>query len=240
MPLRDHFHPPLSQRRDWEDFHAVWSVEIRNDLNLRLLPQKYYAATQIHVGGRVEVDLATLEETGGTEAVGANGGVAIQTWAPPVTTLAMATTFPDEFEVQVLATTAGSTLVAAIEFVSPGNKDRPEKRRAFVAKCASYLQLGVGLLIVDVVTERHANLHDDLVTFLEQPPEFHFATPTALYTTAYRPARRPAGDQIDLWLQPLAVGERLPVMPLALRGGPVLPIDLEATYSEMMRKSRVE
>ena len=32
----------------------------------------------------------------------------------------------------------------AIELASPGNKDRPETRRAFAAKCASYLARGIG------------------------------------------------------------------------------------------------
>lgn len=239
MPLRDHFHPPMSLIGEWEDFHATWSVELRNELNLRLLPPGYRAATHIHVGGRVEVDVATLEVDIGAGAAGSNGGVALHTHVLPATSLAMPAVFPDEFEVQVLATTAGYPLVAAIEFVSPRNKDRPEARRAFVVKCANYLQLGVGLVIVDVVTERHANLHDELVTLLEHPADFRFPTETALYTTAYRPARRTGGDLIDLWLQPLAVGERLPVMPLALRGGPTLPIDLEGSYMEMLRKSRV-
>ena len=57
-------------------------------------------------------------------------------------------------------------LAAAIELVSPSNRDRPEARRAFVAKCASYLQRGAGLVIVDVVTDRLANLHEELSAFL--------------------------------------------------------------------------
>ena len=26
MPLLDHFHPPLSDERHWESFHAAWAV----------------------------------------------------------------------------------------------------------------------------------------------------------------------------------------------------------------------
>ena len=43
-------------------------------------------------------------------------------------------------------------LVAVVELVSPSNKDRPESRRAFAAKTAAYLQRGVGLIILDIVT----------------------------------------------------------------------------------------
>jgi hypothetical protein len=28
MPLRDHFHDPLSDRVPWESFHAQWPAEI--------------------------------------------------------------------------------------------------------------------------------------------------------------------------------------------------------------------
>ena len=45
-------------------------------------------------------------------------------------------------EVRTLATDTGPKLVAAIELVSPGNKDRPAERRAFAIKCASHLAQG--------------------------------------------------------------------------------------------------
>ena len=71
--------------------------------------------------------------------------------------------FPDDFEVRVFSSRGGNRLVAAIELISPGNKDRAEERRAFAAKCAAYLQQGVSLVIVDVITERRANLHNDII-----------------------------------------------------------------------------
>src|SRR6266480_6937368 len=72
-------------------------------------------------------------------------------YAPPVPDGTMPAPFPDTFEVRVFSTTAGLTLVAVIELVSPGNKDRPAERRAFAAKCASYLAQGVSLIVVDIV-----------------------------------------------------------------------------------------
>jgi hypothetical protein len=216
MPLRDHFHPPLSQARYWEDFHGDWAYSIKHMLNRRILPSAYFAAAQVHVGSRVEVDVAAFEQTSaGHEAESRNGGVAvaIETWAPPVTNMVIPAVFPDEVEVQVFSTSGGHTLVAAIEFISPGNKDRRETRRAFVAKCASYLQQGIGLVIIDVVTERMANLHNELIDFLEQPPTFRFPEETLLYAASYRPSRRPTGDQIELWLNPIGVGQAMPTVP---------------------------
>jgi hypothetical protein len=45
-------------------------------------------------------------------------------------------------------------LVSAVELVSPGNKDRPESRAQFVAKCAALLRQQVSVVLVDVVTAR--------------------------------------------------------------------------------------
>jgi hypothetical protein len=33
MPLRDHFHPPLSTRRYWHSFHQAWATYLASDLN---------------------------------------------------------------------------------------------------------------------------------------------------------------------------------------------------------------
>jgi hypothetical protein len=241
MPLLDHFHPPLSLSRHWESFHAAWATEIMRTLNRRVLPPGFFAEAQVHVGSRVEIDVATFEDPTVPGAPPNHaGGVAVETWAPPQTTLVMPALFPDEIEVQIFSTATGATLVAAIEMVSPGNKDRPEARRAFAAKCASYLQQGIGLVIVDIVTELRANLHDALIELLQQADAFRFPIATSLYTTAYRPSRRPARDQIEIWRNPLAVGQALPVMPLALRGAMTVPVDLESTYLEVCRDSRLE
>jgi hypothetical protein len=147
--------------------------------------------------------------------------------------------FPDQVEVQVFSTTAGATLVAAIELVSPGNKDRPDTRRAFTAKCASYLAAGVGLVVVDVVTNRTANLHNELIRLMGHAEPFLMPDSVVTYATAYRPSRQPAADQIQAWLRSLEPGEPLPVLPLALGNDAVVPLDLESTYTEARRRSRI-
>jgi hypothetical protein len=243
MPLLDHFHPPLSNLRHWESFHAAWATEIMRTLNRNVLPPGCFAEAQVHVGSRVEIDVATFEQdhataSGASESNG--GGVAIETWAPPATALVMPAVFPDEIEVQVFRTSGGAALVGAIELISPGNKDRPETRRAFTAKCAGYLQQGIGLVIVDIVTERQANLHDELIHLLEQPAHFGFPDEQPVYAAAYRPRRQETGDQIEIWLKALNVGQPLPVLPLALRGVATVPVDLESTYLATCQDSRLE
>jgi hypothetical protein len=236
MPLRDHFRPPLSTIRHWESFHAAWATEITRTFNRGVLPEGCFAEAQVHIGSQVVIDVAAFEQTLGNGSV---GGVAVATWAPPATMLAMPAVFPDVVEVQVIRNFGGAHLVGAIELVSPGNKDRPDTRRAFVAKCASYLQQGIGLVVVDVVTERQANLHNELIRFLKQSDGFEMPATALLYTAAYRPQRSESGGQVELWLEPLNLGQALPTMPLALRGVGAVPVDLESTYLRTCEDSRL-
>ena len=54
----------------------------------------------------------------------------------------------------------GDPHLAAVELVSPRNKDRPKSRSLFAAKCAGYLSRG--MVVVDAVTTRLADLQADL------------------------------------------------------------------------------
>lgn len=243
MPLLDHFHPPLFPTRRWESFHAQWASAIATALNQGQLPADYFAEIQVHVGSRVEVDVATFHGSAGgrREDLEMGGGVATllaKPWAPPVASMQMPAVYPDSIEVLVYGMQGGSTLVAAIELLSPGNKDRPEVRRAFAAKCASYLQQGIGLMVIDVVSDRPGNLHNELVDLLEIGPKFAIEE-ADLYAIAYRPIRRPDVERTDVWIAPLAVGSPLPLLPLALDKSLCIPLDLELPYIEACQRSRL-
>jgi hypothetical protein len=245
MPLLDHFHPPLSEIRHWESLHSRWASAIADALNADLLPPNYFAEEQVHVGSRVEVDVGTFDQEPSPRAsdrfeggAGATAVVSAKIWVPPSADLELPAVFPDSLEVLILSKEAGPTLVAAIELVSPGNKDRGETRRAFAAKCASYLQQGIGLIVVDIVTSSTAILHNDLIDLLKLNEANHFAA-KSVYASAYRPLRRKDRDQIDVWIRKFGVGDALPLLPLALDKGLVIPIDLESTYVEACQRSRL-
>jgi len=238
MTLLDHFHPPLSIERHWESFHGRWAAAIADSLNANLLPADYFAEFQVHVGSRVEIDVATFESVARDSNVGT--ATMPKVWTPPSPSLVVPTVFPDSLEILVFGSEAGPTLIAAIELVSPGNKDREEFRRAFAAKCASYLQQGVGLVIVDVVTSRGACLHNALVELIRVGGgEFDLPAHQALYATAYRPVRRAGEENLEVWVEPLEVGQALPVVALPLDKGVCVPIDLDTTYTEACRRSRL-
>lgn len=241
MPLLDHFHPPLSVERHWEAFHNRWAAAITDALNAGGLPKGFFAEAQIRLGGGVEIDVATQQappaRRGSRRAQG--GGVAVleaPVWAPAQPTLSLPAVYPDELEVLVFSTEAGPTLVAAVELVSPANKDRPATRRAFAMKCLSYLHQGIGVLIVDVVTSRLANLHDEMAGLIpdDAPP---FPASPSLYAAAYRPVRQRQHERIDVWPAELHVGQPLPLMPLWLRGVGAVRVDLDATYTEARQRS---
>jgi Protein of unknown function (DUF4058) len=240
MPLLDHFHPPVSERRSWEGFHGLWAAALVEKLNRDVLADEFFADMQVHIGSQVEVDIATLDESPAAgERSRAGATATLAAWAPPATDLVFPVVFPDDIEVQIFATATGATLVGAIELASPGNKDRPETRRAFAAKCVSYLTRGIGLIVVDIVTNRLANLHNEVMGLFGRGEPFLLAPAATAYAVAYRPSRQASGDQIELWPRILTLGQPLPVLPLALRNAGIVPVDLEETYSEARGRSRL-
>lgn len=131
-------------------------------------------------------------------------------------------------EISVFSQSGGPTLAGAVELVSPSNKDRPAAREAFVSKCAGYVRAGVGL-VVDVVTERPADLHRDL---LQQVGAGDPGPGPALGAFAYRAVDRGGTPGLDVWAEPVALAAALPTLPLWLRGGLCLPVELELAYQQ--------
>lgn len=238
MPLLDHFHPPLSSERHWESFHSSWATKIADTLTEHVLPPNYIAEEHAHFGPAVEIDVSTFEREP-TAAAGVVATVGPKVWTPPTADGVLPAAFPDTFEVRVLAMDTGPKLVAAIELLSPGNKDRPSERRAFAIKCASYLSQGISVIIVDIVTSRRANLHNELLQLLEVADLLALPSEIGLYAVAYQPLRRKKGDEIDVWRAPLALGQPLPTLPLGLRADLVVPVDFEATYAEACLRKRL-
>ena len=244
MPLLDHFHPPLYPRFQWASFHTAWIAYISESLN-RILPPGYIAAEENHAGANHQIDVATFEDTdpgnGRPAATPPAGGVAVATrptvWAPPAATSVVPAVFSDDFELRVISERDNFRLVAALELVSPANKDRPESRRAFAAKVASYLYQGVSVVVVDVVTNRSGSLHESILSLIGDPPAV--PSPGELYAVVYRPIRRRGRDEIEMWTNPLAVGAVLPTLPLWLSAVEHVPVELEATYTRTRELRRI-
>jgi hypothetical protein len=219
MPLLDHFHEPLYPGRCWRSFLANWATRLADALTL-LVPAEFHVEQACHGGPRVGIDVTTYEKT------------AAAAYSIPAV-------FPDTFEVHVFSTIAGPALCAAIELVSPGNKYRLDERRAFATKCASYLHRGISLIIMDIVTNRRANLHNETMRLMTMDSRFELPDEPRLYAVAYRPVCREERSEIDVWTATFAVGDPLPTMPLRLTGDLFVPVDFEATYQEACRKRKL-
>lgn len=225
MPLRDHFLPPLDNMRHWEGFHATWPVMIVALLHKKL-PRRYFAEPWILPGSRAEIDVATIVEEGQCTSTAV--------WEPPRPTLAVVTDLPaqDVYEVQVFDEKRHCRLVAAVEIVSPANKDRPEHRRAFVSKCAGLLRERVSVVIVDVVTTRTQNLYGELLDLLGKSDPSLNPEPPPLYTAACRMTKRENEWLLETWAQPLGLGQPLPTVPLWLADDLAVPLELNESYEQ--------
>lgn len=243
MPLLDHFQPPLYPRHRWHGFHNAWATYLAAALN-QCLPAGYFATPNVQYA--IEIDTAILREgtvvydTAATLAAenGTNGAVAPSNWLPPHPSQTIDfEPINDYIEVLVYYEVGGPTLVGAIELVSPANKDRPAQRSAFTAKCEAYLRGGVGLLVIDVVSNRKANLHTALMQRLGAN-EQTIAEET-LYAVAYHTLERNNQPQLDFWYAGLTIGQLLPTMPLWLQDGPCLPVELETVYARTCQELRI-
>lgn len=245
MPIRDHFRPPTDARLPWSSLHSGWIGTITERLNV-LMPPEYQALDTLRLGGGLEIDIAAVE-SGEDEATPdvneTDGGTAVATvptvYTPPVATGTAPFAIPEEAEVRVYSLRGTRALVGAIELVSPGNKDRADKRELFVGKCLDYLGGGVSVVIVDVVTDRHANLHNEIVRALGAPATLELPEESNLYAAAYRPVTRKGKGELDIWVSPFAIGDVLPTMPLRLIADYFVPVELEATYTEACRRRRL-
>jgi hypothetical protein len=243
MPLRDHFRPPISQQRSWGEIHAQWPAVIVQQLG-QLLPPQYSAGPRVHLGSEIEIDVATFVSE---PAVATYGATEPQTtavpplWQPGEPTLTVETDLADfdEYQVRVYDMRRGRRLVAVIELISPANKDRPEHRQQFTAKCAALLRQGVSVMLVDVVTVRDANLYASLLQLIGQRDPSLGERPPGTYAVACRWNPRGASRRLQVWYHSLAPGAPLPCLPLWLADELAIPLDLEASYEQTCRDLRI-
>jgi hypothetical protein len=234
MPLLDHFRNPLLHPgAAWTNINTLWTGELVDWLNERLPAGDYTAVANVNLGTQVAADVAEFERDG-VNAVddGRYGSV-----PPPAATVTAV--YPDVFEVQVQDWQGSFRLAGVIELVSPGNKKEADERDAFVSKCEAYLRQGAGLVVVDVVTSRLVNFHNELMDRIGTPDAPRMPEDQATCVASYRPGRRRGQPVIDLWPFTAAVGQPLLAPPFCLRRGPALTLDLEATYMEVRRRSHV-
>ena len=231
MPIHDwsRVHPGI-----FHDFHQAWTIEIRNALNGGGLPPGFFALAEQIVGGPIP-DVVTLQrQDRPDDSTQPAGGVAIAD-APPQARFVTSA----ELDLYVRKTNRIAIkhrlgrVVAVIEVVSPGNKSGQHALRSFVEKAYELLQQGIHLLVVDLLPPSprdpqgiHKAIWDEIVDEpFELPPD------KPLTVAAYS-----AGEPKTAYVEPVAVGDPLPELPIFLTPGMYVPAPLESTYQTTWTK----
>jgi len=220
----------------FHDFHNSWIVELKRVLNQGLLPQGYYAQSEQDAWD-VSPDVLTLQAA--DEMAGPpfrSGGVAAVAQSPPQVSIVAVADEDDAYTPRrrtlVIRHESGDEIVALLEILSAGNKNRAPKLERFLDKVASALSAGYHLLIIDL----HPPGRFD-------PQGIHGAIWQQFDSRPYtQPANKPltlaaytAGLPHKAYVEPIAVADVLPKMPLFLDVGWYVPLPLEETYVSAFR-----
>jgi hypothetical protein len=209
-------------------------------LNQGVLPAGYYAVPLVDRDGPIEVDVAALREQGAL--MPASGTAGAQTWVAPDPVLAVAVDLPpvDGVEVHVFADDGDPRLAAAVELLSPRNKDRPAARQAFAVKCVGFLQQGSSVVVVDSVTTRRADLNSTILSLLGVDVGAAALPLASLSAVSYRAVGlEEESQQLEVWPATLALGQPLPTLPLWIASDFSVPLDLEASYQTTCADLRI-
>jgi hypothetical protein len=213
----------------FHDFHQTWSVYIKNALNSGLLPKGLQALVEQKAGPK-EPDVLTVDSFSESRRAGDSNG-ALSTMVPPSTRIVRKSSkefYADLANRIVVKHQLGRT-VAVIEIVSPGNKDSKRAFQQFIDKSLEFIGSGVHLLVVDLFPPSkrdpfgvHRVIWDE---FEDEDVLFEFPPGKDRILASYD-----AGREKTAYVEPIAVGDVLPDMPLFLFPGRHIKVPLEATY----------
>jgi hypothetical protein len=221
---------------DYHHFHFAWIATISQALNTGRLPAGYFAmaehTTPPYVPDILALTLPAPDEPRGVEFEPAGGNTATAV-APPVTQVTTTargrTRKPAGRRRIAIRHARNRRLVAVIEIVSPSNKASKGEFNDLRDKSVGLLRAGVHLLLIDPFppTRRDPNgLHDAVWHALTGK---HFAPPADKPLTLAAYVAR-GDDTYSAFVEPLAVTDRLPGMPLFLTSELHVPTPLEETY----------
>ncbi len=224
MPLHDWTRVPSGL---FHHLRQSWSVRIADALNAGRLPRGIVALVEQRSGPREGDVLAIEARARGPRWDVEAGGVA--TMEPPATPIV------HRSEKEIYAGWANrivlrhhlGRIVAVIQILSPGNKDSRAALRDFVEKTIQFLREGIHVLVIDIFppTPRDPlGIHKVVWDEIEDMP-FEFPPGKDRILVSYE-----TGGERAAYIEPVAVGDVLPEMPLFLASGLHVPVPLEPTY----------
>lgn len=231
MPIHDWTRVPAGI---FHDFHHAWIEEIKRAVN-RALPADYYALAEQLIGEFGPDVLALHAPTNGDGGNGVpHGGVKLDERRPKARfhTASKAETYADKAKAVVIRHASDHDVVAMLEVVSSGNKTSKRRINTFVRKATETLAAGIHLLIVDLFppTPRDPEGVHRLI-WEDREDEFIFDAAKPLTLVSYIGDPRP-----EAFIEPVAVGEALPEMPLFITPEVWIPVPLDATYKAAWRE----
>jgi hypothetical protein len=131
----------------------------------------------------------------------------------------------------VVVRQAGSKrVVALIELASASNKDRAENAAAYVTRAKAALDAGVHVAHLDILPPTRFTPIGlgGAIWHAVQGSDYPFSPEKPLAADAFR-----AGRVVELFANPLAVGDELPDVPLFLSDETYVDLPLAATYAEV-------
>jgi Protein of unknown function (DUF4058) len=212
----------------FHDFHQSWTIRIRDALNTGRLPAGYFAMVDQRTGGP-EPDVITLE-TPTPKEPDPGGGLAVEAAPPKVRFVTRKDSFRYAQKANRLVVYhPDGGVVSVIEIVSPGNKDSRNALRTFTRNTFAFLNAGIHLLIVDLFPSGKRDpqgIHKAIWDRVYDEP-FTLPPDKPLTLAAYA-----AGTEWVAYVEPVAVGDRLPDMPVFFTADRYVPCPLEETYQQ--------
>jgi len=202
---------------------------MKDALNQGILPDGYYALVEQRLQGP-EPDIIAVE-TAQPHDAGSSGSATLT--APPKTQIVTRL----ETDKQAYARRANrisirhplGDVVTIIEIISPGKKESRHAIRSFVEKTTQLIWQGIHVLIIDLFPPNKRNPQGIHGIIVEEYNDTPFVLPACkpLTMVSYE-----SNSQITAYVEPLAIGDTLPAMPLFLAPGNHVLINLERTYME--------
>ncbi|WP_179131500.1 DUF4058 family protein [Candidatus Entotheonella palauensis] len=233
MPL----HNWPNARVPWRSFHNHWIVRLVEYLNADVLPPGFQARpTELIVG--IEPDLLLLQAT---DQSASDRQISLQTALGEATTTAILPPPAELPMVGIYSAYDTHRLVAVIELVSPGNKDRPEAVQHFVEKILFLLQEGIHVMVIDVIRLPRQSIRRPILKRLGLNDEIDSHQ---VWVSSY--CSLPDGEpqphlKVREWAQTVGANASLPDLPLFLHTDQQwVMVDLESTYQATLRAGRYD
>lgn len=231
MPMHDW---TLVSSGTYHGFHTAWITELARALNNGLLPERFYAESE-QVAGETGPDVLTLEfhEDSSAPELAEAGGTATLTRTKPAVTI---TQIASEAEIYserrnrlAIRHSSDDRLIAYVELLSSGNKSSLRTLDRFLDKCCSVIEQGIHLLVVDPYPPGNLDeqgIHGAIWNEIDPSAPFRFPDQRRLTAVSYHAIRPPVA-----YVEPMAVGLPLPLMPLFLDSRRYVNLPLEPTYN---------